>query len=90
MRAKDEDVKNIFASFESRLKTEKEKRIRMVELMYKHFIKQAHNQLMRDIPADRNCDVENIEAKIKLVDEMKTKDNSSVKDISAQLHAANQ
>ena len=89
LRAKDEDVKKMFDSFKSRLSTEKERHTRMVDLMYEHLKKQAYNQLMRDISTDINCDVENAEAKIKLVDEMKTKDFSQVKDINVQLDAAN-
>ena len=89
LRVKDEDVKKTFDSFETRLTIEKEKRIRMVDLMYEHFREQAYNQLMRDISTDINCDVENAEAKMKIVDDMKTKDFSQMKDITGQLDAAN-
>ena len=89
LQAKDKDVKKIFDSFKSRLTTEKEKHIRMVELMYEHLKNQAHNQLMRDVSTDINLDVEKAETKIKLVDGMKTKDFNQVKDITAQLDAAN-
>ena len=86
LKAKDEEVKKIYGSFETRLTTEKERTIRMLELKYNNVKTKAYNELIGDVSAGINCDIKNAEAKIKLLDEMKC--NSS-RDITAHLEAVN-
>ena len=86
LKAKDEEVKKIYDSFETRLTTEKERTIRMVELKYNNVKTKAYNELIGDVSAGINCDIRYAEAKIKLLDEMK---GNSSKDITVHLEEAN-
>ena len=86
LKAKDEEVKKIYDSFETRFTTEKERTIRMLELKYKNVKTKAYNELIGDVSAGINCDIRYAEAKIKLLDEMK---GNSSKDITVHLEEAN-
>ena len=89
LRTKQKEVVKFFNSYKSDLTTEKEELIKIIEETCEYIRSSSHGHLMRTIMIGIINDVENAEAKIERVAEMATKGNSSIKDITAQLDAAN-